>query len=157
MPKQTVKVKKALRPMPGAWAKGTLASSAVSAVPMAAEIQVASITALKSMPVWDRKFGLTKMMYAMAKKVVKPPATSLPTVVPCSFSLNIFSMKQTPPFFWCALPRVPISKGGAAPIWPLCANKKAAGDPAALSFFSGKNKIQRKGPSLAQAPFRSSQ
>ena len=62
MPKHTVKVKKALSPMPGAWAKGALASRAVSRHPMAALMQVASMTPLASIPVWESIWGLTKMM-----------------------------------------------------------------------------------------------
>ena len=44
MPKHTVKVKKVLRPMPGAWQNGTLARNAVSRQPTAAETQVATMT-----------------------------------------------------------------------------------------------------------------
>ena len=45
MPRQTEKVKKALRPMPGACANGTLARKAVKKVPSAEARQVASISA----------------------------------------------------------------------------------------------------------------
>ena len=62
MLKQTVKVKKAFNPMPGAWAKGALASSAVRRQPMAALMQVASMTPLEFMPVCESRLGLTKMM-----------------------------------------------------------------------------------------------
>ena len=62
MPKHTVKVKKAFRPMPGACAKGALASRAVRRQPMAALMQVASMTPLKFMPVCESRPGLTKIM-----------------------------------------------------------------------------------------------
>ena len=54
MPKHTVKVKKVLRPMPGAWQKGTLARNAVSRQPIAAEMQVATMTPVLFMPVMER-------------------------------------------------------------------------------------------------------
>ena len=57
MPKHTLKVKKAFKPMPGACAKGTFAIRAVNSVPTAAERQV-----VWSMPVWERRSGFTKMM-----------------------------------------------------------------------------------------------
>ena len=55
---------------------------------MAAEIQVASIIAPVSMPVVPRMEGLTKMMYAIVKKVVRPATISVRTVVLFSFNLK---------------------------------------------------------------------
>ena len=37
------------------------------------------------MPVWLSMLGFTKMMYDMAKKVVRPAMISVETVVPFSF------------------------------------------------------------------------
>ena len=54
MPMHTVKVKKALRPIPGACANGTFAIKAVKSVPIAAPRHVATITALLSIPAWER-------------------------------------------------------------------------------------------------------
>ena len=58
----TVKAKKAFSPIPGAMPMGQLAHSAMTADPMAAARQVATKTALLSMPVVDRMEGLTKMI-----------------------------------------------------------------------------------------------
>ena len=50
-PKQTVKVKKALRPIPGAKAYGTLAKRPITSVELAAAKSVARKTAWLGMPV----------------------------------------------------------------------------------------------------------
>ena len=42
------------------------------------------------------RLGLTKMIYAIAKKVVNPAMISVFTVVPCSFSLKNFSIMLSP-------------------------------------------------------------
>lgn len=89
MPMQTVYVKNALRPIPGACANGTFARIAVKKQPIAAEIHVAIATPVAFIPVEPSMPGLTKIMYDIAKKVVKPPIISAFTVVLCSLSLNI--------------------------------------------------------------------
>jgi hypothetical protein len=53
---------KALSPMPGAMAIGQFAQKPMTAEPIAAARQVATNTALPSIPVLERIFGLTKMM-----------------------------------------------------------------------------------------------
>ena len=58
----TVKAKNAFNPMPGAMPMGQLAHKAMIADPTAAARQVATKTALRSMPVVDRMSGLTKMI-----------------------------------------------------------------------------------------------
>jgi hypothetical protein len=57
-----VNAKKALMPMPGAWAKGNLARKAMSTVPRAEARAVAVNTAPLSMPVEARMSGLTARM-----------------------------------------------------------------------------------------------
>ena len=58
----TVKAKKAFSPMPGAMPTGKLAHIPMISEPRAAARQVATKTALRSMPVVERMSGLTKMM-----------------------------------------------------------------------------------------------
>ena len=67
--------------MPGAIAKGLLLKKAHSRVPAAAERHVATMTPPEFIPVDDRNTGFRKMIYAMAKKVVRPARTSCLTVV----------------------------------------------------------------------------
>ena len=62
IPLTTPKVKKALRPMPGAIATGQFAHRPMIAVPMKAAKIVAVKTAPKSMPASLRIKGLTTMM-----------------------------------------------------------------------------------------------
>ena len=57
-----VYVKRALRPIPGATAYGTLANKAITSVPTAAARQVATKTPCQLMPVSASIFGLTNMM-----------------------------------------------------------------------------------------------
>ncbi len=59
MASTTVNVKKALSPIPGACAKGTLAYSPIISVPIMAETMVATKTAPLSMPATERIDGLT--------------------------------------------------------------------------------------------------
>ncbi len=87
----TVKAKKAFSPMPGAMPIGQLAISAITSEPSAAARQVATNTALRSMPVDDRMSGFTKMMYDIVRNVVRPATISVLAVVPCSRRLNSFS------------------------------------------------------------------
>ncbi|MCY1365308.1 hypothetical protein D9M69_521480 [compost metagenome] len=95
----TVNAKKAFRPMPGAIPMGQLAISAITSEPSAAARQVATNTALRSMPVDDRMSGLTKMMYDIVRNVVRPATSSVRAVVPCSRSLNSFSSIRVPSMF----------------------------------------------------------
>jgi hypothetical protein len=44
-------------------------------------MHVAIMAEPKSIPVWEIMAGLTKMIYAMVMKVVRPPITSVRTVV----------------------------------------------------------------------------
>ena len=67
--------------MPGASAYGTLATKPMTRVPTTAEIMVAKNTAPHSIPDLLNRVGLMATIYAMAKKVVRPAMTSLPTVV----------------------------------------------------------------------------
>jgi hypothetical protein len=74
------------------------------AVPSAADKQVATNTALKSMPVSDKIAGLTNTIYAIVRKVVKPAITSVLTFVLCSFSLKKeSSMNVLLNDGWCCL------------------------------------------------------
>ncbi len=57
-------------------------------VPSAAATQVATNTASFGMPASPRMVGLTKMMYAIVRKVVTPASISVRTSVWCSRSLN---------------------------------------------------------------------
>ncbi len=59
---QSVKAKKALRPMLGAWANGSLAMKARSSVAMADAMAVLVKRAALSMPVVARMVGLTARM-----------------------------------------------------------------------------------------------
>lgn len=61
---------------------------AVRKHPMAEATQVAIITAVKSIPVICSILGFTKIMYDMAKKVVKPAIISVRTLVLFSFNLK---------------------------------------------------------------------
>lgn len=54
----------------------------------AAPKQVAVSAASNGMPATTIIDGLTAMMYAMARKVVRPPRTSCPTVLPRSLTLK---------------------------------------------------------------------
>ena len=56
--------------------------------PIAAARHVATNTALLSIPVVPRMFGLTKMMYDIVRKVVRPATISVRTLEPCSSSLK---------------------------------------------------------------------
>ncbi|KAG1078745.1 hypothetical protein G6F40_016589 [Rhizopus arrhizus] len=106
----TVKAKNAFRPMPGAMPTGKLAASAITAEPSAAARQVATKTASRSMPVDDRMSGLTKMMYDIVRKVVRPATISVRAVVPCSRSVNSFSSSRVPSGFaglWGVVGRCP--------------------------------------------------
>ena len=58
------------------------------AEPIAAARQVATKTESRGMPDTERISGLTKMIYAMVRKVVTPAMISVRTVVPCSESLK---------------------------------------------------------------------
>ena len=60
--KHTVYTKKAFRPIPGAWAYGTLATKPITKVPMILEIMVAKNTAPHSIPDWDKIAGLTAII-----------------------------------------------------------------------------------------------
>ena len=69
-------------------------------MPIAAEIQVAVTTAVFAIAAGEfspRIIGFRNMMYAIAKNVVSPAMISVFTFVPCSFSLNIFSILICPP------------------------------------------------------------
>ena len=57
-------------------------------VPSAEARQVTTTRALKSMPVWLRIPGLTKMMYDIVTNVVIPARTSVMKVLPVSRILN---------------------------------------------------------------------
>ena len=59
---------------------------------MIAAMMVARNTPPHGMPVWLRIWGLTTMMYAMAKNVVRPARISVETVVPFSFKWKNFSI-----------------------------------------------------------------
>ncbi|MPN32744.1 hypothetical protein SDC9_180224 [bioreactor metagenome] len=93
--KTMVKVKKAFSPMPGAWAKGTLATRPIIRVPMTAARIVAMNTAFLSIPARERMLGLTNMMYAMVRKVVSPANNSVFTSVLFSRSLKKCSMSSS--------------------------------------------------------------
>ncbi len=58
---------------------------------MAAATQVATKTAPFGMPASPRMAGLTKMIYAIVRKVVSPAISSVRTSVPFSLSLKKFS------------------------------------------------------------------
>ena len=62
MVKQTLKAKKALRPIPGAKAKGSLAYKAISKVVIPEAITVVVNSAPLSMPAADKMFGFTARM-----------------------------------------------------------------------------------------------
>jgi hypothetical protein len=49
----------------------------MTSVPTAVAIMVAKKTAAQGIPLSDKRFGFTKIMYTMVKKVVKPATTSL--------------------------------------------------------------------------------
>src|SRR5580765_4690101 len=63
--------------MPGASAMGYFAKPPIKKLPMAAERQVAAVTAASGMPVSCRMAGLTKTIYAIVMKVVKPARISV--------------------------------------------------------------------------------
>ena len=63
--------------MPGASAMGYRANPPIRKLPAAAERQVAAVTAASGMPVSWRMAGLTKTIYAIVMKVVKPARTSV--------------------------------------------------------------------------------
>ncbi|OPZ83505.1 MAG: hypothetical protein BWY74_04437 [Firmicutes bacterium ADurb.Bin419] len=94
---QTTYVKNALRPIPGACAYGTLANNPITSVPITAARMVATKTAPLSIPVFSNIVGFTKMTYAIVTKVVSPAISSVLTFVPCSLSLNSFSIYYYPP------------------------------------------------------------
>ncbi|CFO74714.1 Uncharacterised protein [Bordetella pertussis] len=75
---------------------GQLATSAMISEPRAAARQVATNTALRSMPVLDRMSGFRKMMYDMVRNVVSPATISVRTVVAWSRSWNSFSSMEVP-------------------------------------------------------------
>src|SRR5450830_110758 len=62
-------------------------------VPIAAATQVATKTESFGIPASPRMDGLTKMMYAIVRKVVRPASSSVRTVVPLSLSLKNLSRK----------------------------------------------------------------
>src|SRR6185295_1116850 len=74
-----VKVKKALMPMPGATAYGSLANRPISSVIVKQIKTVAVSTPLKAMPVpgVDRIDGFTTTMYDIVKNVVMPAMASV--------------------------------------------------------------------------------
>ena len=72
----TVKAIKAFSPMYGAMAKGRLAYSPITSVPNAAEMMVAVMDGPLGIPAASRMAGLTTMMYAMVRNVVKPASSS---------------------------------------------------------------------------------
>jgi len=60
---------------------------------MAAQRQVEVVTAARGMPVWERMAGLTKMMYAMVMKVVRPATISVRHVVLWAAKPKCFSRR----------------------------------------------------------------
>src|SRR5262249_12000102 len=79
-----LKAMKAFSPMYGATAIGRLAYSPISSEPNTAASTVATVLGPRGMPANSRIAGLTTMMYAIVRKVVAPPSSSVRTVVPCS-------------------------------------------------------------------------
>ncbi len=94
---ETTSAKNELSPIPGAIAKGLFAANAITNIPIAEAMQVARNTAFQSgVPPakFVSKLGLSAIMYAIVINVVTPATISVLTVVPCSESLNIFSIKK---------------------------------------------------------------
>lgn len=58
--------------------------NAITSVATAADTHVANSTSRDGMPVVDRIWGLTAMMYAIAMKVVTPATTSTRTETPAA-------------------------------------------------------------------------
>ena len=92
---KTTVAKKLFSPMPGAIAKGLLATNAITKIPIADAIQVARKTpfqsSLPSAPKFVSRFGFRAIMYAIVMNVVRPAITSVFAVVLFSLSLNNFS------------------------------------------------------------------
>ena len=84
MPFTTPYVKYAFSPMPGAIATGYRAIAPIRMLAKPADRHVAVITAPTGMPASARIDGLTKMMYAIVRNVVKPAAISRAQDVPSS-------------------------------------------------------------------------
>ena len=77
MPSTTEKAKNAFNPIAGAKPNGKLATKPIRKQPTAAPKQVAVTKAPASMPVSDKMLGLTAMMYAMVRNVVRPAKSSV--------------------------------------------------------------------------------
>lgn len=77
--------------MPADRAKGRLAANAITAVPRNEARQVASSTAVLSIPACESTLGFTASIYAIVMNVVRPAASSVFTVVLFFFNLKIFS------------------------------------------------------------------
>ena len=71
-----------VKPRPGARAKGRLDTSPETMLPKAAMRQVAVMTWPKSIPTPESRPGMSRIRYTMEQKVVHPPLTSRPNVVP---------------------------------------------------------------------------
>ena len=72
----TVNAKNAFNPIPEARAKGKFAISPIRKHPSAAEKQVAVTNAPAFIPVFDKIFGFTAIMYAIVRNVVIPAIIS---------------------------------------------------------------------------------
>ena len=72
----TVNAKNAFNPIPEARAKGKFAIRPIRKQPSAAEKQVAVTNAPASIPVCDKMFGFTAIMYAIVRNVVIPAIIS---------------------------------------------------------------------------------
>ena len=86
----TVYAINAFIPIPADKANGRFAISPMLMQPINEAMQVASITAVGSIPAEDSMLGFTARMYAMVINVVIPAAISVFTLVLFCFSLNIF-------------------------------------------------------------------
>ena len=91
-----------LMPMPEAQASGRFENTPIAIVITAAPRQVAVTAAVGLIPAADRMLGLTMMMYAMAKNVVRPARTSVAALEPRSENLKNVSI--TPLFFGLLFP-----------------------------------------------------
>ena len=78
--------------MPEAQASGRLEKTPIAMVMMPAPRQVAVTAAASGMPAAERMLGLTTMMYAMARNVVRPARTSVAEFEPRSDSLKNVSI-----------------------------------------------------------------
>jgi len=81
-------VKKALRPIPGAKAKGSFAKKAITNVAMIEDKAVAVNTAPPFMPVWDNMDGFTARIYDIVRNVVTPARISVEIFIVAGSKLN---------------------------------------------------------------------